>query len=107
MGNQEEQPMNCHITPSDYPDSYFKALRAEEMKTDGSFHNPAGRRNEALDLMVYNLAASDFFIEGRIMADREVEKRINPHFRKEKLREIINRKTITDKYECDLRERGW
>lgn len=107
MGSLLEQPPNCHITPDDYPDSYFAGLTAEEMKTDGSFHNPAGRRNEPLDLMVGHLCASDFFIEGRIMADREIEKRVHPHYNKAKLREIINRKTITEKYERDLRARGW
>lgn len=107
MGDLLIQPPNSHITPEDYPDSYFSGLTAEEMKKDGSFHNTANRRNEPLDLMVGNLAGSDFWIEGRIMADREVLKKRHPNYSKEKLREIINRKTITDKYESQLRESGW
>lgn len=101
------QPPNSHQTPADYPDSYFKALTAEKQRKDGSFHNSAGRRNEALDLQVYNLAASDFWIEGLIVADRDMIKRKFPHYSKEKLRELVNRKTITDRFEFELRKVGW
>jgi len=103
----EGQPPNSHQTPDDYPDSYFKALTAEKQRKDGSFHNVQGRRNEALDLMVYNLAASDFWIEGLIMADRDVIKRKYPQYSKEKLRELVNRASITARFEKELRNRGW
>jgi phage terminase large subunit GpA-like protein len=101
------QPPNSHQTPSDYPDYYFHELRAEEHKKDGSFHNLANRHNEALDLLVYNKAAADFFIEGLIIADREVYKRKYPGINKEKLYELANRRTVTMRYEAELRSKGW
>jgi len=101
------QPPNSHQTPSDYPDSYFKALTAEEMKKDGSFHNTAQRRNEALDLFCYNKCASDFWIEGLIMADRDQIKRKFSHYTKDKLIELVNRKTITERFLNELRRSGW
>jgi phage terminase large subunit GpA-like protein len=51
----------CHF-PKDYPDRYFEMLTAEEQKPDGTFMCPSGRRNEALDLRVYCLAAADIWI---------------------------------------------
>ncbi len=103
----EGQPPNSHQTPDDYPDSYFKGLTAEKQRKDGSFHNVQGRANEPLDLMVYNLCASDFWIEGLIMADRAVIKGNFPHYSKEKLRELVNRTSITARFERELRKRGW
>lgn len=46
-------------------------LTAEEKRNDGSFYCPSGRRNEALDLRVYNLAARDFYIDLKIQEIRE------------------------------------
>jgi phage terminase large subunit GpA-like protein len=46
-------------------------LTAEEKRSDGSFYCPSGRRNEALDLRVYNLAARDFFIDLKIQELRD------------------------------------
>ena len=43
--------------PQDYGADYFKMLTAEELRSDGSFH-AGGRRNEALDVRVYNLCAA-------------------------------------------------
>lgn len=107
----EDQPPNSHTTPSDYPDHYFKGLTAEEHKTDGTFHNRTGRSNEPLDLLVYNKAAADFMIEGMIEKDREVIKhrfsRVKKPLAKETLRELVNRKTVTDRLEKDLRQSGW
>lgn len=57
--------------PQDYPHSYFEMLTAEEKRTDGSFYCPSNRRNEALDLRVYNLAARDFFVDTKIQEIRE------------------------------------
>lgn len=107
-----DQPGNTHITPCDYPDYYFKQLRAEEKKQDGSFHNRASARNEALDLLVYNKAAADFYIDGLIQADEEAIKRIAKNRRqqiptKEKLHELVNRKTVLARLEGELRKRGW
>ncbi len=44
---------------------YFDMLSAEEKKRDGSF-DPAGRRNEALDIKVYALCAADVFLESLV-----------------------------------------
>ena len=103
----EDQPPNSHQTPSDYPDDYFRGLTAEEQKTDGSFHNIAQRPNEPLDILVYNKAGADFFIEGIIVADREMLKQKRNITNKEKLRELVNRDTVTARFERELRKRGW
>lgn len=57
--------------PSDYPASYFEMLTAEDARNDGSFFCPSGRRNEALDLRVYNLAARDLFFDLKIQEIRD------------------------------------
>jgi phage terminase large subunit GpA-like protein len=111
-GNHADQPGNTHITPCDYPDHYYKQLRAEEKKIDGSFHNRAQARNEALDLLVYNKAAADFFIDGIITADQDVYTRKQKAMRrptpsKEKLHELANRGTVLNRLEGELRKRGW
>jgi phage terminase large subunit GpA-like protein len=49
--------------PADYSDEFFQQLTAEERRLDGSFHNPGGKPNEALDLRVMNLCAGDLFID--------------------------------------------
>jgi phage terminase large subunit GpA-like protein len=67
----EQQPGFCYF-PQDYPHSYFEMLTAEEKRTDGSFYCPSGRRNEALDLRVYNLAARDFYIDLKIQELRDI-----------------------------------
>jgi phage terminase large subunit GpA-like protein len=95
-----DQPANTHITPSDYPDSYFEALRAEKQKTNGDFHNPARKPNEALDLLVYNKAAFDFIVFNEILRLQEIAKHKNPNLAlrlkkndlaaKEKLKEVAN-----------------
>ena len=43
--------------PIDYGEKYFKGLTSEELKADGSF-DAGGRRNEPLDLRVYNICAA-------------------------------------------------
>jgi len=107
------QLKNSHVTPSDYPDSYFDGLRAEKQKTDGSFHNPARRPNEPLDLWVYNMCASDFMIENLIISAREKWKNKFPKLKantlqaREKLRELVNRETMTDDFEAQLRLKNW
>ena len=60
-GSKDEFAGRCYF-PRDYPDKYFEMLTAEEQKPDGTFYNPKGRRNEALDIRVYNLAAADIWI---------------------------------------------
>ena len=112
QGSDEQLP-SSHITPSDYPDFYFQQLRAEKQKTDGTFHNPANKRNEALDSLVGNKAASDFIIQGFIEADREKLKRKFPALKAktreadEKLRELVNRETVTRSIIEELIKMGW
>jgi phage terminase large subunit GpA-like protein len=60
--------------PIDYGEKYFKMLVAEERKSDGSFHCPSGRRNEALDVRVYALCASDVFLDAMLQEYRVVAK---------------------------------
>lgn len=52
---------------------YFDMLTAEEKKRDGSF-DPAGRRNEALDVRAYSLAAADVFLDGLVTEYKGVAK---------------------------------
>jgi phage terminase large subunit GpA-like protein len=61
--------------PADRSEKYFLALTAEEKRRDGSFHD-GGRRNEALDLRVYNLAAGDYFLAAKIQAFRAAAKSV-------------------------------
>jgi phage terminase large subunit GpA-like protein len=63
---QREAPAGFANFPKDYSEEYFNMLTAEEQRSDGSFHS-SGRRNEALDLAVYNSAASDFFLNQLVM----------------------------------------
>ncbi len=60
--------------PIDYGENYFKMLIAEEKKSDGSFHCPSGRRNEALDCRVYNLCAADVFLNSKVDELRAIAK---------------------------------
>ena len=59
--------------PSDYTESYFKQLTAEERYADGSFH-AHGRRNEALDVRVLNCAAMDVYTDMLLTDMRSVAK---------------------------------
>ena len=59
----ENTPGYCHF-PNDYTESFFEMLTAEQVRTKYSkgrpireWFNPPGRRNEALDIRVYALAA--------------------------------------------------
>jgi phage terminase large subunit GpA-like protein len=65
-GATGEQPPGFCAFPQDYPHSYFEMLTAEEKRQDGSFYCPSGRRNEALDVRVYNLAARDYYLDMKI-----------------------------------------
>jgi len=62
----EQRPGFCDF-PRDYEEKYFNMLTAEERRTDGSFHNPTGRRNEALDCRVYSLCAGDVFLDSEVL----------------------------------------
>ena len=61
-----QRPGFCDF-PRDYPEKYFDQITAEERRRDGSFHNPTGRRNEALDCRVYALCAADVFLDSEVL----------------------------------------
>ena len=63
---EPQRPGFCDF-PRDYGERYFEMLTAEERRRDGSFHNPTGRRNEALDCRVYALCAGDVFLDSEVM----------------------------------------
>ena len=52
--------------PMDRGQEYFEMLTAEEMKSDGSFYCPSGRRNEALDVRVYNMCAGAVYLNSLV-----------------------------------------
>ena len=58
----DPQPPGYIDFPSDLEGEYFKQLTAEEKLSDGSF-DAGGRRNEALDTMVYAMCAADVFLD--------------------------------------------
>lgn len=62
----DQKPGFCDF-PIDYGEAYFRQLTAEEKRRDGSFHLPAGRRNEALDVRVMNLAAADVYLDSEVL----------------------------------------
>lgn len=67
-----QAPGFCEF-PMDRSEKYFMMLTAEERRTDGSFH-AGGRRNEALDLRVYNLGACDVFLGQKVSEMRAAAK---------------------------------
>ncbi len=60
--------------PVDYPETYFQMLTAEEKRSDGSFHCPSGRRNEAMDCRVMALCAADFWLDSMLLDVRAAAK---------------------------------
>jgi phage terminase large subunit GpA-like protein len=77
-GRDLQRPGFCDF-PTDTPTTYFEMLRAEERRKDRvtgqfTFVCPAGRRNEALDLRVMNLCASDVFLEAEVFEMRQAAK---------------------------------
>ena len=66
---QPDEPQRAGFCdfPIDRSESYFKMLTAEEKRTDGSFHCPSGRRNEALDCRVMALCAADVWLDNRML----------------------------------------
>ncbi len=57
--------------PADYSDWYFQMFASEEKRRDGSFHNPTGRRNEALDCRVMAMCAGDIWLSDEVTQWRE------------------------------------
>ena len=66
LPTDEQRPGFCDF-PIDYNEKYFRMLTAEEKRSDGSFHCPSGRRNEALDLAVYNRCAGDVYLDALVI----------------------------------------
>jgi len=59
-----QQPGFCDF-PIEYDEKYFKMLASEEKRSDNSFHSH-GRRNEALDVRIYNLCAGDVYLDNLV-----------------------------------------
>lgn len=107
-----EQPPNSHITPDDYPDSYFKGLTAETQDRKGNFYNRAGRRNEPLDLLVLNKCAADHVVDGWIELKRHqmkerYRKAGKPVPSKDQFKKVWNRDSVTAAYEKEIRAKGY
>jgi len=88
----------CYF-PRQYEKDYFKMLQSEEQLANGSFHLPHGRRNEALDVSVYNLCAGHVYVDAVVRRLRETaleaaKKRGQSYTKAELLR--INAKTAID-----------
>jgi len=49
-------------------------LTAEEERSDGSFHCPSRRRNEALDCRVMNMCAADVYLDSLMQELRAAAK---------------------------------
>ena len=49
--------------PISYDKKYFNMLTAEEIRNDGNFYCPDGKRNEALDIRCYALCAADVYLD--------------------------------------------
>ena len=60
------QKANFMDHPRDYPDDYYKMLTAEEQREDGTFWKPSSRRNETLDLKVYNLCLQEIWLAAQV-----------------------------------------
>lgn len=71
--------------PHDLEEKYFDQLTAEERRANGSFHNPGGRRNEALDCFVMALCASDVWLWSEVLNYRA---HYRPSMRPEELQAI-------------------
>jgi len=52
---------------------YFEMLTAEERRKDGSFYH-GGRRNEALDIRVYGICASDVWLDAKVLEAKATAK---------------------------------
>jgi phage terminase large subunit GpA-like protein len=65
----DPQPYGFVDFPRDYGEKYFDMLTAEEKMADGSYESH-GRRNEALDNMVYALCAGDVYLASEVERHR-------------------------------------
>ena len=90
------QPPGLCQYPEDYTEKWFKMLTAEEKRMDGSF-SAGGRRNEALDLQVYNRCAGDVYLGMLIEAARVTYKE---SYTPLELKSIINHRWVFE-YLCE------
>ena len=81
---------------------------------DRKFWNESKKPNEALDTLVYNKSAADFFIQDLIIRLQEQLKIKFPKLKntrsmevREKLNELANREIVTNQLEAELRDQGW
>lgn len=97
MGS-EQKP---HFTsfPENFPDIFFKMLTAEEKWADGSFH-AKGRRNEALDILVYASAGAEYWLSKHVDAKREYARKVG--YKKADIKKNVNTRTCIDKMKADL-----
>ena len=88
--------------PIDYDKQYFKGLTAEEVRTDGSFHETT-IPNEPLDCRVMNLCAADAYLDSRV-------DRLRKHYKKQGYSEQevskINKKKVLQLLEKQTAYRG-
>ena len=81
--------------PVNYPEKYFKQLTAEDRLSDGSFRS-GGRRNEALDTMVYAMCASDVWFDREYDRYADVARRKKVYVAPEELRKLILKNLSAD-----------
>jgi len=89
---EPQKPGFCDF-PIEYNDVYFDMLTAEEKMSDGSFQSH-GRRNEALDVRVYGLAAADIFLDSELYNYRAWAKQNGAD--QAQLQQITHRAVIDD-----------
>ena len=82
-----------------FPDIFFKMLTAEEKWADGSFH-AKGRRNEALDIMVYASAGAEYWLSKHVDAKREYARKVG--YKKEDIKKNVTTRGCIDKMKADL-----
>jgi phage terminase large subunit GpA-like protein len=98
-----EQPAQFCDFPSDYPDKYFEMLRAEEWRPrEGVFWKPNSRRNESLDLRVYNLCAQDIWLT--MLLKRRRDQAVKAGMSKEQSMRFVTRHII-DEYMVRMKPR--
>jgi phage terminase large subunit GpA-like protein len=88
-----QRPGFCDF-PANYSERYFEMLTAEERRRDGSFHNPTGRRNEALDCRVMAMCAADVFLDSEVLTKKGLAK--SAQMRPDQIQLITHRSVLDD-----------
>jgi phage terminase large subunit GpA-like protein len=65
-----QKPGFCDF-PNDYGKRYYTMLTAEQRNKEDGSYSAKGKRNEALDCRIINMAISDFFIDHNVKLMRE------------------------------------